>query len=601
MLRRLTESFSAASLFRSPPHFSFRSALSRCPHCNTLLKVLKTYDREPRTLHLGRFVAHVTVLYCPHCPDAPSFYSEELGALVGRHCNFGYDVMVHAGEAVLRRCRTAGETVSELAARNVEISESEVRDLVAQFVVRLGIAHAEATPRLREDLRTAGGYILHLDSTCKGGSAHLLTGIDERSGFVLLNAKVQSESGPHVAEFLRGLLGRFGPPVAVSCDMSRGILAAVAEVLGDTPVFICHFHFLRDAGRDLMTEDYAVIRTRLRHHGLKAKLGRLQSELRDEVSSNAAAVEQLLQATANSDGHAGTETVAQIPYRALLGGLVGSILDAEREGDGCGFPFDRSHLLFFRQAQTVLSAVEALNQCAPMRPADRTLYTRVEKLLSAVCSDRMLSRAADALQSKAEVFDQLRVAMRIAKPRNGKGLNDNGDDVPIDTIERDVTRFCNRLRESPTLIPAGECGAMLTQIEKYRDMLFADPIRVQTPDGPRTVQPQRTNNILERFFRRLNRQGCKRTGQRPTATFIDNLLPDIPLVANLDNPDYVRLLLDGCRTLARRLAGVDPELVDATLEDFRKPATGLKQTVRIAFRKHPTALQIALFILKESA
>jgi len=156
---------------RSPPEFSFRPGLTHCPHCNTELKVLKTYDREPCTLHLGRFIAHVTVLYCPHCPGAPSFHSEELATLVGQHYNFGYDVMVHAGEAVLRRCRTADETVLELADRNVEISESEVRDLVARFVVGLGIAHAEATPRLRAHLRMAGGYILHLDSTCKGGSA----------------------------------------------------------------------------------------------------------------------------------------------------------------------------------------------------------------------------------------------------------------------------------------------------------------------------------------------------------------------------------------------------------------------------------------------
>ena len=177
-------------LFESPPEFSFRPALTHCPHCGAALKVLKTYDREPCTLHLGRFVAHVIVLHCPSCPGAPAFHSEELAALVGPHCRFGHDVMVHAGEAALRRCRTADETVVELHARNVEISENEVGDLVARFVVRLGIAHAEAVPRIREYLRMGGGYILHLDSTCKDGSAHLLIGIDELSSFVLLNAKM---------------------------------------------------------------------------------------------------------------------------------------------------------------------------------------------------------------------------------------------------------------------------------------------------------------------------------------------------------------------------------------------------------------------------
>lgn len=597
MLERLIESFSAAALFRSPPEFSFRPDLTHCPHCNTVLKVLKTYDREPCTLHLGRFIAHVTVLYCPHCPGAPAFHSEELAALVGQHCNFGYDVMVHAGEAALRRCRTADETVLELSERNVEISVSEVRDLVARFVVRLGIAHAEATPRLREHLRMAGGYILHLDSTCKGGSAHLLTGIDELSGFVLLNAKVPSESALLVGAFLRDVVERFGPPIAVSCDMSAGILAAAAQVLPHTPLFVCHFHFLRDLGKDLMAEDYAVIRNRLRNHGLKAELRRMQRELRDVVRTDAKAVEELLRRVENRNA----DIDAEVPYRALLGGFVTSILEAECEGDGCGFPFDRPHLLFFRQAQTVLSSIEALHCCAPMQPPERKLYGRLIKALRAMCSDRALTRAADALEDKAEVFDRLRVAMRIAQPRARKGLNDNGDNVPIATIERDVNRFCHELREDQTLMRCDEYHALLAQIDKYREKLFADPIQIQTPRGVRIIQPQRTNNILERFFRRLNRQGCKRTGQRPTAKFIDNMLPDTSLVANLDNADYVELLLDGCENLAQRLARVSRKLVEATIEDLRKPRTGMTRKLRTALRARPTALQIALFILKNTA
>ncbi len=37
------------------------------------------------------------------------------------------------------------------------------------------------------------------------------------------------------------------------------------------------------------------------------------------------------------------------------------------------------------------------------------------------------------------------------------------------------------------------------------EKLFADPITVQTPSSPILIQPQRTNNILERFFRSLKR------------------------------------------------------------------------------------------------
>ena len=42
---------------------------------------------------------------------------------------------------------------------------------------------------------------------------------------------------------------------------------------------------------------------------------------------------------------------------------------------------------------------------------------------------------------------------------------------------------------------------MTEQIDKYWEKLFADPITVTSSSGEVTIQPQRTNNIFERFFR----------------------------------------------------------------------------------------------------
>ncbi|MFW5803588.1 MAG: transposase, partial [Verrucomicrobiota bacterium] len=517
--------------------------------------MLKTYSRKVSTLHAGTFTARVTVVQCPVCPEAPPFHSELLNTLVSPHCNFGHDVMVYAGEAVLRRNRTVAEAATELRARNVKVSESQVRDLVARFTVSLGVAQAEAAPRLREHLRAAGGYILHIDSTCKGGSDHLLSGIDELSGFVLLNVKAPTESGPQVADFLRRVTKRFGPPLAVSCDMSAGIRVAVAEVLPKTPVFICHFHFLRDLGRDLMDPDYAKIRAGLARHGPKAQLERLLRELRGEAKQEADAVANLLaRLESNRAEHPMPEPV---PHKALITGFVASILESQSDGDGCGFPFDRPHLSFLQQARSVFQAACSLRDCARLTADEHKLYTRLINVLRPVCSDAELARAADRLQTDAKVLDRLRIAMRIVAPNVADGLNDEGETVTPATIEREVRNFCEQLRDSQACEGRSRYSGMLEQIEKYSDRLFADPIQVQTPQGVRMIQPQRTNNILERFFRRLNRQGCKRTGCRPNARFINDMLPDAPLIANLDNPVYLKLLLGDCKTLAERLARVD--------------------------------------------
>jgi hypothetical protein len=96
-----------------------------------------------------------------------------------------------------------------------------------------------------------GGYILHVDGTSDGGSPHLVSALDEVGGFVLANVKVPSESKEQLVPFLRGIKAQYGSPLAVTSDMGRAFLAAIAEVFPDRPSLICHFHFLRDIGYDV--------------------------------------------------------------------------------------------------------------------------------------------------------------------------------------------------------------------------------------------------------------------------------------------------------------------------------------------------------------
>jgi hypothetical protein len=596
----LTGALATTSLFAEAPTIPFACELDRCPRCGAALNVLKSRVRKVATMHIGHFLAHETVLFCPSCSDRPSFRSRELSELVPEGCNFGYDVMVFAGRSLFEHLRTVGQTVCELAKRNVRISESEVRELAARFVIGLAAAHAEAAPALRRRLGMNGGYVLHLDSTCQKGSAHLMTGIDELSGMVLLNAGMPTENGEATAGFLSDLLERYGEPVAVCCDMSAAILNALGRTMAEVPVFICHFHFLRDLGKDLMAEDYALVRRRLARHGPKAELKRLAREFRDPAHERCKQLETLIEHIENGTEPT-DELVASVPADVVLAALVVSALEGQNRGDGCGFPFDRPHLAFFRQLQSVLPAVSALRRCAALDAPTRKLYDRAIKAMQPVCEDAQLAEAAERLEHAAAVFDELRVAMRIAEPQSGKGLNDDGRQVDMQTIEARVERFRTALIADPQRSALPGIGAMLAQLDKYWHRLFADPVTVETPDGQRTVQPQRTNNILERFFRSLNRACRKRSGNRLTATVLDNMLPDVPLVANLDNPDYVELLLDGCQDLAQRLAKVDRRTVTASLTQARKPPSGVSRKTRRLLRKRSIPLEIALCILRKTA
>jgi len=115
---------------------------------------------------------------------------------------------------------------------------------------------------------------------------------------------------------------------------------------------------------------------------------------------------------------------------------------------------------------------------------------------------------------------------------------------------------------------------MTRQIDAYWEKLFADPIAADTANGRVFIQPQRTNNILERFFRDLKRRNRKKSGTVSLSKTLKTILSDTPLVKNLDNEEYLNILLDGCDTLEERFAKIDSHMV---VEEFKKAKKKLQR------------------------
>jgi len=165
------------------------------------------------------------------------------------------------------------------------------------------------------------------------------------------------------------------------------------------------------------------------------------------------------------------------------------------------------------------------------------------------------------------VFDKLRVAMRIALPEGKGGLNDNGDDVDMKNIEESVTAFriwlISQKRRKATY------AGMITQLDKYWIKLFADPLPVVTPDGILYICPQRTNNLLERFFRGEKRRGRKKNGMASLSKVLKSALADTPLVQNLNNSEYMKIILNGCSNLEERFSQIDAHLVQKEMENAK--------------------------------
>lgn len=461
------------------------------------------------------------------------------------------------------QCKNEREIKEELEAKGIRISANEISYLGRKFIIYLAIIHREMSEKLKDHMNSQGGYILHLDSTCEGDSPHLMTGLDGISHFILKNIKIPSEKKDAIVPFLQELKHIYGKPRALVHDMGKGFLSAVGLVFPNTPDYICHFHFLRDIGIDLFGKENDILRNQQRKHSIQSILRKRMAGFKNKINKDPESIKQLLYLL--KKGKNDEDSTNNAPEASLYLLFLWA-LDGKKQGAGYGFPFDRPYFVFYRRIETLYSTIKQLRQALGNKiTKPRKLYTKVLKELSCIMRDSKLKEAASQMEEKCKVFDKLRSAMRIALPSGKLGLNDPGTRGNIKTIEKKVKTFyewlCKYNKKSKE-----DYRKMIQQIEKYWEKLFADPICVDTPHGKVTILPQRTNNILEQFFRDLKRSHCKRSGFASINKTLKAMLADTPLVKNLENHEYMEILLDGKTNLEERFAEIDSKIVREELQ-----------------------------------
>ena len=389
--------------------------------------------------------------------------------------------------------------------------------------------------------------------------------------------KVPSEHADHIVPFLQKLQKDFGTPQACVHDMGKGICKAVSEVFPGTPDFICHFHFLRDIGKDFLEPAYSSLRLCLRKHKTSPRLYALAREIKQLLSRQDSDPELLAKAFLTGELPENTDL---LPLASAYS-MTLWILQGKHSGDGYGFPFDRSLLIFAERLLEGQQHLRELSACCPdTNKIGKQSVIKLARIVSDIINDTLFQQVVRELHWRCQVFDCLRKAMRIALPDGKNGLNDDGTNEAISTICASVQRFRNKLDNNAKWFTDKLCRKMAKQIDRWSKKLFADPIEVDTPRGPVIIYPQRTNNILEQFFRGIRRGQRRKTGNNSIRPMLQTMLADTPLVKNLDNNAYVKILLDGKANLEELFADLeltdtarsaDPSIgVDRLLPGFRR-------------------------------
>jgi hypothetical protein len=510
------------------------------------------------TFEIGPFYAHITEMQCEKCQNI--YLPEEIHKIAPKGSKYGYDVIVFVGKALFLDCLCEKVIQNILRKSNISISIREIGYLGKKFIIYLALAHKESKENINKLMALNGGYILHLDATCEADSPQLMSALDSISNIVIENVRLASENSDQIIPFLKQIKKDYGSPIATVHDMGGGIIKAVKIVFPYVTDYICHYHFLRDIGRDLLTSEYTYLMKSLRKDSVRPKLRKRLKILTEDIENDTNLkknfdlyIQQQKEGSINNNISTSVSVYFWIHW----------ILNSQKELSGYGFPFDRYHYVFYRRLVTVKEAIETL----PVKLQKDSNVIQLSNILVSIVSDQDLKKQVTILTEKIEIFDQLREAMQIALPNGKNGLNDDGKEEDVKTIKEKVTAFRNSAEVEEAAKKNIDYTKMLKQIDKYWDKLFADPITVFNSKGEKIIiQPQRTNNILERLFRSIKRGFRKKSGNKSLNRTFKSLIANTPLVENLKNSEYMKVLLDKHNSLEDLFADINVKDVRKELE-----------------------------------
>lgn len=525
--------------------------------CGNPLCVRKTESRTIVTRHIGAFKAHETILQCSSEVCRKIFYCDDLDRLVAQGSRFGYDVLEYIGRSVWCNKHSIDEVKQNLSQQNILICDREIAYLAKKFVLYLVKAHESKQDEIKRFLHRGGGYFLHFDATHPGkGAAHLMCAIGEevsrKAQIVLGCEKLPTESTETVIAFLKIIKEKYGDPLAGICDMLASNLAAFKEVFPDILLLICHFHFLRDLGKDWMGYENMLVDNFLKAYETTSRLQEFIKNCQTLIEES-----QLL----NKDAKIDDTNFKSLSPLVQAYTMAAWILEYPEELHGYGFPFDKANLVYLKRMKKVFLCLHG-SVC-------QGELAELYHMLASILQDPKLQKDLSIYEQKAKDFDYLRSIMRIAPMEKGYGLNGDVEDPDMILMEKQVKQFIDSdaIKNNPD---TGYRKAV-KQILKYWKKLFAEPVPVKRADGTvELVYPQRTNNLLEIFFRDFLRAEIKRTGMNTLSQRVQTMIAETPMIKNLEVPELMKILLNGRATLADRFAEMD--IIQ------RKEATQLQQS-----------------------
>lgn len=237
---------------------TLRSGCTACPECAGTLWSAYFSSRTVATL-TGLRGLRVQVRHCPNrnCPRYHQVYrAEEEGRIALPEHEFGLDVIALVGTLRYQQHRSVPEIHQDLRARGLVICERTVTNLLDRYDELLALRLSD-NQRLRKLLSKQKRVILAIDGLQPDVGHEVLWVLrDCLSGEVLLARSLLSSTEADLAGLIREVKQNLPVPITgVVSDGQHSLRNAVAATLPEVPHQLCHFHYLREAGRPIYEAD----------------------------------------------------------------------------------------------------------------------------------------------------------------------------------------------------------------------------------------------------------------------------------------------------------------------------------------------------------
>lgn len=529
------------AVIESKLEINFRSSDSYCT-CNHVLHVLKTQKITVYSIKYREFVAAETLLFCPEHKyngnNIIKYESPELNQIVPPHSNFAYDVSIHIGLSRFLHHKQKSELQQELKIEyGIKISDSGITHLSDNFLIYCRCVHEMASCKIKEVLDKRGGYILHIDATVEEDSHIVFVGMNSVNGWILNSKKIESESSEAIIPALEDIKRSFGDPLAIKSDMGPGMLLAVSEVFPNRPSKICHYHFGRDIGSDILSGQYDLTRKFLIDNKIRTSLRRLANDLITEINDVGFDVNLTFDSIVNCQL---SDLKNNKPVYVYA--IISWILNYVKEGKGLGFPFDLPYVWLYERCCKARIIVDRLILLmAELKRVYKPLRELKKILLSVDNQDIKLIH--EKMEYGRTLFMRLRGILRLdpeTVPLSSALETDS--DAEVSKMEQELKDFKNELSKDLLQDKSRfrEKKIIIDHLEKYKDKLFLMNFRVDPKDPSKDIIMERTNNIEEQNFRKIKRNQRRIHGNRDVGHDLNFYGSYLPIVRNLADEEYVK-------------------------------------------------------------